>query len=229
MTTRAHALLFKEIVRCDLAPGTWMKASDLSARLGIGLSPTIQALSRLEEAGFVHPVKRKGWQVTPVTLQSVNDIMEAYTLVSPSVVALIIANATDQEISNLRDLEVRWAPGHPAPLNEENFDSAPFAYFVDICGNPFMAEMTRGLSAHLERIMNFSLRQGSFISAGYNHWRDALFEAIGNRDRDAATHAMVELCRVGGSELVRILKGTDSLLTAPLHKNIEVTAAVTLR
>ncbi|WP_280526942.1 GntR family transcriptional regulator [Rhodococcus qingshengii] len=229
MTTQAHSQLFREIIRCDLAPGTWMKASDLSSRLGLGLSPIIQALSRLEEAGFVRPVKRKGWQVTPVTLQSVNDIMEAYTLVSPSVVSLIISNATDQQIATLRDLEVRWAPGHPAPLSDENFDSAPFAYFVEICGNPFMAEMMRGLSAHLERIMNFSLRQGNFTSGGYNHWRDALFEAISVRDRDAGTHAMVELCRVGGSELKRILQGTESLLSIPLHSNIDVNARATSR
>lgn len=194
-----------------------MKASEVSEFLGVGRSPTIHALTRLEETGFARPVKRKGWQVTPVTLQGVHDIVEAYKLVAPCLAILVIRNATDEEISTLRKLEIDWAPGHPVADNERNFDAAPFRHLVDMCGNPFMAEMSRGLSAHVERIMNFALRQGSFVDEAYNEWRDAVFDAMAARDEQRAAHAMEKLVAVGESELNRILHGTESLLSIPLR------------
>lgn len=217
LTARAYAQLFRAIVRCDLAPGTWMKASEVSELLGVGRAPTIQALTRLEEAGFARPVKRKGWQVTPVTLQGVHDILEAYRLTAPSVVVLVVRNATDEQIATLRELEIDWAPGHPVPGGGPNYDAAPFHYFIDICGNPFLKEMMQDLSAHMERIMNFALRQGSFVDEAYNRWRDSLFEGMEARNEKAAADAMVQLIDVGESELSRILHGVDSLRSVPLR------------
>lgn len=217
LAARAYAQLFRAIIRCDIAPGTWMKASEVSEHLGVGRSPTVQALTRLEEAGFARPVKRKGWQVTPLTLQSVHDIVEAYKFVSPALTVLVIRNATDLEISTLESLETQWAPGHPAPSGSPTVDAAPFRYFVDVCGNPFMAETARNLSAHYERLMNFALLRGSFVDEAYNRWRAATFEAIAARDEKLAVECMEKLVEVGESELNRILRGDDSLLSIPLQ------------
>ena len=216
LTVRAYDQLFTAIVRCDLAPGTWMKASEFSELLGVGRSPTVQALGRLEEAGFARPVKRKGWQVAPVTLQGVRDILEAWRLVAPSLTVLTIRNATDEQISILRKRETDWGPGYQIAESAPNLDAAPFQYFAEICGNPFMAEATRGLLAHVERVMNFALRQGSFVDAAYNRWRDAVFDAMEARAEKRASHAIVRLIGVGESELFRILQGTDSVLSTPL-------------
>jgi DNA-binding GntR family transcriptional regulator len=194
-----------------------MKASEVAESLGVGRSPTLQALTRLEEAGFARPVKRKGWQVAPVTLQGVHDILEAYRFTAPSIVVVIIRNATDEQIATLRKLEVDWAPGRPGPDARPDIDAAPFQYLIEICGNPFMTEMARGLSAHMERIMNFALRQGSFVDEAYNRWRDGLFDAMQARDEKAAADAMVHLIGVGESELYRILHGADSLRSIPLR------------
>lgn len=217
LTVRAYNQLFTAVVRCDLAPGTWMKASEFSELLGVGRSPTIQALARLEEAGFARPVKRKGWQVTPVTLQGVRDILEAWRMVAPSLIVLTIRNATDEQISTLRQRETEWAPGYTVAQGAPNLDSAPFQYFAEVCGNPFMTEMTRGISAHVERVMNFALRQGSFVDEAYNRWRDSVFDAMEARDEKRACHALVRLIGVGESELFRILQGTESLLSIPLR------------
>ena len=217
LSVRAYDQLFEAIVRCDLAPGTWMKASEFSELLGVGRSPTLQALTRLEEAGFARPVKRKGWQITPVTLQGVRDVLEAWLMVAPPLAVLVVRNASDEEISALRRQTTDWAPGHPISEGGFNIDSAPFQQFVEICGNPFMAEMTRGLSAHVGRVMNFALRQGSFVDDAYNRWRDALFDAMEARDEKRTSHAMTRLVGVGQSELFRILQYTESLLSIPLR------------
>jgi DNA-binding GntR family transcriptional regulator len=217
LSVRAYDQLLTAIVRCDIAPGTWMKASEFSELLGVGRSPTVQALTRLEEVGFARPVKRKGWQITPVTLQGVRDVLEAWRMIAPSLAVLAIRNASDEQISTLRRLTTDWAPGHPISEGGFNIDSAPFQRFAEICGNPFMAEMTSGLSAHVERVMNFALRQGSFVDEAYNRWRDAVFDAMEERAEKRASHAMVRLVGVGESELFRILQRTDSLLSIPLR------------
>ena len=214
MTETAYDRLFEAIVSCEVPPGAWMKASEFAAFLDLSRTPTAQALLRLEAAGFTRPVKRKGWQITPLTLQRVQDIVETYRLTVPALAILVARNATDEQIDTVRELQYRW-------LSEESsaslpaFDAAPFRYFASICGNPIMAEMTRGVSAHMERVFNFALRQGHFNSEMFR-LRDAALDAMASRDEKRIRSAMEKLVVMGSVELERILKGASSVRSAQL-------------
>lgn len=217
MSNKAYETLRESIVRCELAPGTWIKASELSELLGLGRTPTIQALQRLEAAGFTRPVKRKGWQVTPVTLQHVHDILETFELTAPGLVALVTRNATDEQISALRELVLTWAPGRPASEAIPDFKANPVRHLVQICGNPVMTELALPLAAHVERVLNFGLRQRELFDTAYIRWRDAAFDAMAARDGKRAREAILELIHLGSTEIYRILQETQSIRSVPLH------------
>ncbi|MBO4252324.1 GntR family transcriptional regulator [Streptomyces griseorubiginosus] len=217
MSEKAYETLREGIVRCELAPGTWIKASELSEQLGLGRTPTIQALQRLEAAGFTRPVKRKGWQVTPVTLQHVHDILETFELTAPGLVTLVTRNATDEQIAALRELVTSWAPGRPASEARPDFRANPFRYLVQICHNPVMTELAMPLAAHVERILNFGLRQHEPLDTAYVRWRDAAFEAMVARDGVRAGEAILELIRLGSTEIYRILRESQAIRSVPLQ------------
>ncbi|MFF4116287.1 GntR family transcriptional regulator [Streptomyces sp. NPDC001714] len=219
MSDKAYETLREAIVSCELAPGTWIKASELSESLGLGRTPTMQALQRLEAAGFARPVKRKGWQVTPMTLQSVQDILEAFELTAPSLVVLIIRNATDEQIATFAELVTTTAPGgRPASeLNPDLMKAAPIRYLVQICGNPVMTEMALPLATHVERVFRFGLLHDNFLDRAHVRWRSAFFEALAARDEKRAREAVLKVIHVGASELYRILQAAESIRSVPLH------------
>ncbi|MFD5537455.1 GntR family transcriptional regulator [Streptomyces sp. NPDC127079] len=217
MSDKAYETLRESIVHCELAPGTWIKASELSELLGLGRTPTIQALQRLEAAGFTRPVKRKGWQVTPVTLQHVHDTLETFELTTPGLVALVTRNATDEQIATLCELILTWAPGRPLSEAVPDFKANPVRYLVQICGNPVMVELTLPLAAHVERVLNFGLRQHGPVDTAYLRWRDAAFDAMSTRDGKRAQKAILELVQLGSTEIHRILQESQSIRSVPLH------------
>lgn len=217
MSDKAYETLRDAIVRCELAPGAWIKASELSESLGLGRTPTMQALQRLEAAGFARPVKRKGWQVTPITLQSVHDILEAFQLTAPGLVTLLIRNATDEEIARLGELVMTWAPGRPPSEAIPDPKAAPIRYLVQICGNPMMAEMALPLVTHVERVLNFGLLQEYLVGPNYVHWRNVLLDACAVRDEKRARKAVVNVIQNGTTGVIQLLQGAQSIRSVPLQ------------
>ncbi|CAM5350780.1 GntR family transcriptional regulator [Streptomyces aurantiogriseus] len=218
MSDKAYETLREAIVSCELAPGAWIKASELAESLGLGRTPTMQALQRLEAAGFVRPVKRKGWQVTPMTLQSVQDILEAFELTAPSLVVLIIRNATDEQIATLGEKVIRSAPGRPATEVKPDLKAAPIRYLVQICGNPVMTEMVLPLATHMERVLSFGLlHDDNFLDPAYVRWRNVLLDAMAARDEKRAREAVLKVIHVGATEINRILQGAQSIRSVPLN------------
>ncbi|MBO4252334.1 GntR family transcriptional regulator [Streptomyces griseorubiginosus] len=217
MSDKAFETLRDAIVRCELAPGAWIKASELSESLGLGRTPTMQALQRLEAAGFTRPVKRKGWQVTPVTLQSVHDILEAFEMTAPGLVALIIRNASDEQVATLGEMLTKWVPGRPASEVKPDVTVAPIRYAVQICGNPVITGMSLPLATHVERVFNFGMLQDHFMDPVYVRRRSAFLEAMAARDEKRAPEAFLKVLHVGAAELNRILQSAQSIRSVPLR------------
>ncbi|KUN83335.1 GntR family transcriptional regulator [Streptomyces griseoruber] len=219
MSDKAYETLRDAIVSCELAPGTWIKAAELSESLGLGRTPTMQALQRLEAAGFARPVKRKGWQVTPMTLQNVHDILEAFELTAPSLVVLIIRNATDEQIATFAELVTASSPADrsASALSPDLMKAAPIRYLVQMCGNPVMTEMALPLATHVERVFRFGLLHDNFLDRVHVRWRSAFLEALAARDEKRAREALLKVIHVGAAELHRILQGAESIRSVPLN------------
>ena len=217
LADNAYDRLLQKIVRCELPPGAWYTVAQLTEELGLGRTPTTEALVRLGADRFVRPVKRRGWEIAPLTLAVVGDVIEAYRLVAPPMAVLSARNATDEQLCHIRELTLRWGPGLSPSEAGPDFDSAPFAYFTQICGNPLVAEAARGISAHFERVMNFALRQGSFVDTTYVRLRDRTLDALVARDAEQVLRVFPQLIDVGEAEVLRILQGTGSLRTVPLR------------
>ena len=81
----AYVALRERIVDCLLAPGLRITERQLAADLGIGLTPVRQALTRLDSENLVRTLPRRGYQVTPLTLGSVNELFQVWRILGPAI------------------------------------------------------------------------------------------------------------------------------------------------
>lgn len=218
----AYEQLRHLIVECDLAPGVWVTVAALSERLGVGRAPTYEALMRLEMDGFGHPVKRRGWQVAPLTLQQAAYILDVARFTAVEVIALVVRNASDADLRRQRQLGESWFGTRVVRDTEAAdgvrlcVDHRPFEHMLQVCGNPIVATMARGVLGHYERVMNFALMHGSFVGTRTRDAREALLTAIENRDAAEAQRALGALMDVAEHEIMRLLTQTESLRETPL-------------
>ena len=67
--------LRKEIMSCELKPGTKIFEQNLAERFQVSKSPVRDALQRLQEQGLIDVIPRKGYRIRPI---SVTDAIELY-------------------------------------------------------------------------------------------------------------------------------------------------------
>jgi DNA-binding GntR family transcriptional regulator len=88
LADEAYAALRDRIVDCRLPPGLRVTEKQLAAELGVGLTPVRQALARLDSDGLVRTLPRRGYQITPLTIESVNDLFQVWRILGPAIAEL---------------------------------------------------------------------------------------------------------------------------------------------
>jgi DNA-binding GntR family transcriptional regulator len=74
----------------------------LAADLGFGLTPVRQALARLDSEDLVRTLPRRGYQITPLTIESVNDLFQVWRILGPAIAELAGKNLpTDRRVQVL--------------------------------------------------------------------------------------------------------------------------------
>lgn len=82
--TFAGRRLRQALVRCELAPGTYVHEGDLAQRFGLGRAAVRVALTELAGAGFVARHARQGWRVAAVDGALASAIIEARQRIEPA-------------------------------------------------------------------------------------------------------------------------------------------------
>jgi DNA-binding GntR family transcriptional regulator len=81
-----------------LAPGTRLRQEALADELGVSRTPLREALLRLERAGLVEAVPRRGWVVPGLSLETIRHLYEARELIEAHAVAGAAAAQTPQTL-----------------------------------------------------------------------------------------------------------------------------------
>jgi DNA-binding GntR family transcriptional regulator len=98
---KAYEIVKGEIITCALEPGQQIVQSQLAERYQIGLTPVREALQRLAQEGFVQPIPRFGYIVSPVTLSDVREIFELRSIVESSAARLAAVRGLQEQLTKI--------------------------------------------------------------------------------------------------------------------------------
>jgi len=103
LAENAYELIKADIITCKLEPGEQIVQGQLALQYQIGLTPVREALQRLAQEGFVRPIPRYGYIVSPVTISDVHQIYEARLVVELATIRLAAQRGTDEQLAGILD------------------------------------------------------------------------------------------------------------------------------
>lgn len=144
LNDQAYETIRNDIITCLLAPGEEVSEARLVASYGFGKAPTRHALSRLGQEGYVMSVPRRGHIISPVTLQTVNDVFELRLLLEPHAVARACGNADIVKLNQLADeCSSGYTPGDLA--SEAHFITSNRRFHMEIARAARNGRLTRAI------------------------------------------------------------------------------------
>ncbi len=190
LQARALTTVRSAILDGELAPGQKLIERELTELTGASRSVLREALVNLEANGLIERESYRGFRVTQLSLETINEIFELRATLETLAFELFAVRATDAELTQLRD---RWS--HLASCARGNDPSAMRAakeQWYDVvfvgCGN---RELRRALEHVVVRISylrtqwaaDASRRAASVAELG------ELTDALAARDQRAARAA----------------------------------------
>jgi DNA-binding GntR family transcriptional regulator len=159
----------------------------LSADLGVSRTPIREAMTLLEQEGFVRTLPRRGIYVVRKTKREIVEIITVMAALESMAARLVALNAPDDDIAELRRLMDAFHDGTDGERLEE-YSDANIAFhqaIIRMSGCSLLAEMTENLFIHMRAIRKVTIHQDNRASRSIvDHM--AIIEALERRDADEA-------------------------------------------
>lgn len=146
----AYDIIKEKLITCEYIPGTSLNEGQLSAELGFSRTPVREAISRLEQDGFIKVMPKKGIYVTDISLNDVVQIFQARIEIEP--VALRMAGPHLSMDKLLEFREEFSGEEHDVTVGFHK-DTNMHLYIIDQCGNRFIIDMMHKLFEENTRVV----------------------------------------------------------------------------
>ena len=155
----AYRRLLDDITTLSLPPGRRLTERRLATETGYGVSPIREALTRLDHDGLVITLPRKGYQVKPLTIRSVDDLLNFWEIIGPEVARRGIESATLEQHQELLDLLTDWEKQvgqakweHSSSTTTIHMATKMFNILAVAMGNFYLTAVHDKLMAELNRV-----------------------------------------------------------------------------
>jgi DNA-binding GntR family transcriptional regulator len=159
----------------------------LSEDLGVSRTPIREAMTVLEQEGFVRTRARRGIYVVKKTKREIVEIVTVMAALESMAARLAAQRASDAEIAELRRLMDEFRCGNDGARLDE-YSDANIAFhqaIIRMSGCALLAEMTENLFIHMRAIRKITIHQENRAARSISdHMR--LIEALERRDPDLA-------------------------------------------
>jgi DNA-binding GntR family transcriptional regulator len=177
--------LRRAIFRGEFPPGHRLRQVELAERFGVSPVPIREALRALEQEGVVASIPRRGWIVTKLSAEDIEEIYELREFLEQKALRDALPNLTEEHLVELRRLtEVIKSSVSP----QHHLESRELFYSV-----LYGASSKRRLVAMIQNLHNQLapyLRLRRSVHSGPAH--DKLMKALEARDIEAASTAISE-------------------------------------
>src|SRR6266851_4637128 len=161
----AYAALKRAICAMDIydhAHEIRLDERRLSAGLGISRTPIREAMTLLEQEGFVRTRPRRGIFLVRKTKREIVEMITVLAALESMAARLAAERAPDEDIAGLRGLMTAFRNGDNGGERLAEYSDANIAFhqaIIKMSGCPLLAEMTENLFIHVRAIRKITIHQ----------------------------------------------------------------------
>ena len=158
----------------------------LSQDLGVSRTPIREALSVLEQEGFVRAIPRRGIVVVRKTKREIVEMITVWAALESTAARLAAPRVTAQELDELRALVDRFQDDPSAQIHE--YSDANMAFhraIIRLGGIELMGTLIDGLFIHMRAVRAVTMTQDNRARRSISDHR-AIIAALADRDADRA-------------------------------------------
>jgi DNA-binding GntR family transcriptional regulator len=159
----------------------------LSRALAVSRTPLREAMTRLEQEGFLRTVPRRGIFIVRKTKKEIVEIIEVCAALESMAARLATLNASDESIASLRHMFDEFHSSAPSEHLHE-YSDANIAFhqaIISLSGSELMSRTIENLFVHVRAIRRMTISQKDRASRSIaDHMR--IIEALERRDTELA-------------------------------------------
>ncbi|MBB2893536.1 GntR family transcriptional regulator [Flexivirga oryzae] len=179
------------IISGELLPGVLYSAPSLAERFGVSATPVREAMLDLAREGLVVTVRNKGYRVTEIGDEQLDEITELRLLVEPPLVARAAGRVPEADFPELRrmaDAIVRGAERSDL-IDYTESDRIFHLRLLEYAGNRRATGLISELRAHTRLYgLTAIIEDGQLVESAAEH--HAILDAIEQRDKRLVTRLM---------------------------------------
>jgi DNA-binding GntR family transcriptional regulator len=161
----------------------------LSQDLGVSRTPIREAMTLLEQEGFVKTMPRRGIFVVRKTKKEIIEMIQVWAALESLAARLATLRASDEDIAGLRHLFDEFQRnGHSPQGHIDEYSDANIKFHqatIRLSGNVCIADMTENLFIHVRAIRQMTIGQDNRAARSIvDHLK--IIEAIEKRDTELA-------------------------------------------
>jgi DNA-binding GntR family transcriptional regulator len=160
---------------------------ELTKALGVSRTPVREALSLLEQEGFIRTIPRRGIYIVRKSKREIIEMIQMWAALESMAARLATLNARDEDIAQLRHLFDEFQNSPPSEhLGEYSDANIRFHQAViKLGGSQLIADATRNLFIHVRAIRQATISQSDRATRSIaEHLR--IIEALERRDTELA-------------------------------------------
>jgi DNA-binding GntR family transcriptional regulator len=202
----AYLRLREDIIEGKYESGARLRVEHLKDNYGVGAGTLREALSLLVADSLVATEGQRGFSVTPLSLDDLDDLTHTRILLETEALRLALRKGSDDweaelvaAFHRLTKVEERFRKTSPRVREWEDRNKSFHEALIDACGSRWLRHMLAILYRQAERYRHFSITKSS-VKRDIHAEHTEIFEAALRRDEKRAVEALtrhVDLTRLG--------------------------------
>ncbi|WP_028219031.1 GntR family transcriptional regulator [Paraburkholderia oxyphila] len=187
---QAYAMLRQAIADADIYQSREEIRLDervLSETLGVSRTPVREAMTLLEQEGFLRMVPRRGIYIVRKSKREIVEMIQMWAALESMAARLATIHATDEEIAKLRHMFDNFRDSTPAEHIAE-YSDANIAFhqaIVELSKSQLILDTIKNIFVHVRAIRRMTISQSDRASRSIvDHLR--IIEALEKRDTELA-------------------------------------------
>ena len=168
-------------------PGMRLDETELATEFEVSRTPIREAMTLLEQEGFLRTVPRRGVFIVRKTKKQILEMIEMWAAIESMAARLATLNASDEDIGQLRGMFDEFRNQTPADHIEE-YSEANIAFhqaIIRLSGSHLMGQTIENLFLHVRAIRRMTIAQSDRAARSIvDHMR--IIEALERRDTEWA-------------------------------------------